>query len=268
MAQTTSTQSPAQLGRRRLRRYLIEHRFNAAQGRSAWSPLSRRPVAAVAGAARRRSDHRGRGSAACRSPGRSFEGRDEAVRDGLVLVTEASMAVSAKGRAAGRIGAVADSHDRGAAARADRPDHAGDRGAGGGPATAERPTSRSAAGPRDVAGRDRGGDRDGPRDRRRDAPDTRQLRRHAPRPWPSCAAHDVRRRRPTRGRRPGCATRSRRPLVDGRPAIAVVIDDLGLNRRGTAALNQLKAPLTLSFLPYAGAPRAAGAGRRARPATS
>lgn len=41
------------------------------------------------------------------------------------------------------------------------------------------------------------------------------------------------------------------PLADRRPVIAVVMDDLGLNRRGTALLNQLKAPLTLSFLPYA-----------------
>ena len=39
--------------------------------------------------------------------------------------------------------------------------------------------------------------------------------------------------------------------VDARPAVAVVIDDLGLNRRGTAALNRLRAPLTLAFLPYA-----------------
>ena len=41
------------------------------------------------------------------------------------------------------------------------------------------------------------------------------------------------------------------PVPDARPAIAVVIDDLGLNRRGTAALNRLRAPLTLAFLPYA-----------------
>jgi uncharacterized protein len=40
-------------------------------------------------------------------------------------------------------------------------------------------------------------------------------------------------------------------VVDARPMIAVVIDDLGLNRRGTAALNRLRAPLTLAFLPYA-----------------
>jgi polysaccharide deacetylase 2 family uncharacterized protein YibQ len=40
-------------------------------------------------------------------------------------------------------------------------------------------------------------------------------------------------------------------VIDARPAIAVVIDDSGLNRRGTAALNHLRAPLTLAFLPYA-----------------
>lgn len=39
---------------------------------------------------------------------------------------------------------------------------------------------------------------------------------------------------------------------DERPIIAVVIDDLGLNRSGTAALNDLPGPLTLAFLPYAG----------------
>ena len=36
------------------------------------------------------------------------------------------------------------------------------------------------------------------------------------------------------------------------PIIAVVIDDLGLNRSNTAAVNDLPAPLTLAFLPYAG----------------
>ncbi|MGI9434776.1 MAG: divergent polysaccharide deacetylase family protein [Geminicoccaceae bacterium] len=41
-------------------------------------------------------------------------------------------------------------------------------------------------------------------------------------------------------------------LVDDRPVIAVVLDDLGLNRRNTAAINDLPAPLTLAFLPYAG----------------
>ncbi|HLT01160.1 MAG TPA: divergent polysaccharide deacetylase family protein [Geminicoccaceae bacterium] len=41
------------------------------------------------------------------------------------------------------------------------------------------------------------------------------------------------------------------PVVDHRPALAVVIDDLGMNRRAAAALNRLPAPLTLAFLPYA-----------------
>jgi polysaccharide deacetylase 2 family uncharacterized protein YibQ len=44
-----------------------------------------------------------------------------------------------------------------------------------------------------------------------------------------------------------------KPLLDDRPAIVVVLDDLGMNRANTAELNQLKAPLTLAFLPYAGA---------------
>jgi polysaccharide deacetylase 2 family uncharacterized protein YibQ len=38
---------------------------------------------------------------------------------------------------------------------------------------------------------------------------------------------------------------------DGRPAIAVVIDDMGFNRRAAAVLNRLPGPLTLAFLPYA-----------------
>jgi polysaccharide deacetylase 2 family uncharacterized protein YibQ len=41
------------------------------------------------------------------------------------------------------------------------------------------------------------------------------------------------------------------PVIDDRPAVAIVIDDLGVNRAGTAALNRLPAPLTLAFLPYA-----------------
>ena len=39
---------------------------------------------------------------------------------------------------------------------------------------------------------------------------------------------------------------------DERPIVAIVIDDLGLNRPNTAAFNELPAPLTLAFLPYAG----------------
>jgi hypothetical protein len=39
--------------------------------------------------------------------------------------------------------------------------------------------------------------------------------------------------------------------IDDRPALALVIDDLGLNRRAAAVLNRLPGPLTLAFLPYA-----------------
>jgi polysaccharide deacetylase 2 family uncharacterized protein YibQ len=39
--------------------------------------------------------------------------------------------------------------------------------------------------------------------------------------------------------------------IDDRPALALVIDDLGFNRRVTAVLNRLAGPLTLAFLPYA-----------------
>jgi polysaccharide deacetylase 2 family uncharacterized protein YibQ len=39
--------------------------------------------------------------------------------------------------------------------------------------------------------------------------------------------------------------------IDSRPAIAVVIDDMGFNRRAGAAINQLRGPLTLAFLPSA-----------------
>jgi hypothetical protein len=39
--------------------------------------------------------------------------------------------------------------------------------------------------------------------------------------------------------------------LDARPAIALVIDDLGFNRRAAATLNRLPGPLTLAFLPYA-----------------
>jgi hypothetical protein len=54
-----------------------------------------------------------------------------------------------------------------------------------------------------------------------------------------------------RGRTPTWLRNAVATVADSRPAVAVVIDDLGLNRRGTAALNRLRAPLTLAFMPYA-----------------
>lgn len=42
------------------------------------------------------------------------------------------------------------------------------------------------------------------------------------------------------------------PAPSGTPRIAIVIDDLGPNHRGSQAMISLPAPLTLAFLPYAG----------------
>lgn len=54
------------------------------------------------------------------------------------------------------------------------------------------------------------------------------------------------------------------PVTDDRPAIALVIDDLGWNRRAAAAINQLPGPMTLAFLPYG--PRLEEQARAARAA--
>lgn len=40
------------------------------------------------------------------------------------------------------------------------------------------------------------------------------------------------------------------PIADGRPRIAVVIDDMGVDRRNSEAVAALPGPLTLSYLPY------------------
>jgi len=42
------------------------------------------------------------------------------------------------------------------------------------------------------------------------------------------------------------------PPADGRPVIAIVIDDLGLDRKRSARTVALRGPLTLAWLPYAG----------------
>jgi polysaccharide deacetylase 2 family uncharacterized protein YibQ len=54
------------------------------------------------------------------------------------------------------------------------------------------------------------------------------------------------------------------PPAGDRPLVAIVIDDLGLDRRRTAAVIALPGPLTLSFMTYAqDLPDQAGTGRRA-----
>ncbi len=235
----------------KLRRYLMEHRFNAVQGALGLIALTV-GLALLWPSARSGSvDHHGLWQRSLQVAGESFEGRDEAVRDGLVLVTEASKAVSAKGEVQGlsepqlaeiagaRLAQIAKTMPaigvpdtgpgtvRSADLELDR--HAsGEPGAADAGATAT--ALRAASAPPAVA----------------------QL-------LPHDAPADLTERTPTWLRNAVAP-----PLLDDRPEIAVMIDDLGLNRHNTAALNQLKAPLTLAFLPYAdGLPEQTKAARAA-----
>lgn len=73
------------------------------------------------------------------------------------------------------------------------------------------------------------------------------------------------------GRRPSAELRqpewlrlaARPPVEDGRPKIAIVIDDLGNSPASVVALNRLPVPLTLAFLPYAEGVAAQAASARA-----
>ena len=53
------------------------------------------------------------------------------------------------------------------------------------------------------------------------------------------------------------------PEARQRPTIAVVLDDLGVDRKRTARAIGLRAPLTLSFLTYASGPERQAASARA-----
>ena len=80
----------------RLRRYLIQHRFNAAQALLGVLALSSGvwllwPAADSGGV-----DHRGLWQRSLQAADAAFDGRDDAFREGLVPVTESSLAVSAK----------------------------------------------------------------------------------------------------------------------------------------------------------------------------
>ena len=180
-----------------LRRYLIEHRFHAAQGLAWPGRADRRAVAAVARAA----GHRHRSSrrlAAQPADGRpELRGRNEAFRDGLVAATECEPRRSRPGGAgAGRASTLVDEPPaKPRLAQIARtmpaigvPD--------GGPATARSVSSRSnsPAGMLSIEAR-RGGDRSAWRHRCRDRP---------------C------RRRPRRG--PGAAARAPAVADDARPA--------------------------------------------------
>lgn len=235
----------------RLRRFLIDHRFYAAQGAlgvvalisGVWLLWPAPPDGAVA--------HRDAWQRSLQMAEQHFEGRNEAFRDGLVAGNDASLAASAKGAVRGAGAMVANR--RGTEARLAQiartmpaigvPER--------GPATAEvvdLAIDLPAALPRLELGATADA-----------APGTTAVA--AGRFDPEMVVAQVLPRRPPVV--PPAVERTAPPTwlqnavaapsPDGRPVIAVVIDDLGLNRRGTAALNQLKGPLTLSFLPYAGA---------------
>jgi uncharacterized protein len=217
----------------RLRRSFIEHRFNATQGAlgliaatiGLWLLWPPPPSAKV--------DHHGLWERSLQFADQNFEGRDEAVRDGLMTVTEASKAVSALGEVEGtsesepttiasaRLAQIARTMPAiGTLDDARPPVRTADLGARA-PAVVSATASALRTAPADT--------------------NVAQL---LPRQLPDQRIAVA----PTWLRNAVTP-----PIVEDRPEIAIVIDDLGLNRHNTAALNTLKAPLTLSFLPYAGA---------------
>jgi polysaccharide deacetylase 2 family uncharacterized protein YibQ len=232
----------------RLRRYLIEHRFNAAQGALGVVALTAGLWLLWPAPPDRVVEHHDAWQRSLQMASQDFIGRNEAFRDGLVPVTTASLAASAKTEMPAGM-ALADRRGTGVRlaqiartmpaigvpesgpATAEAVDLAVDL-----PARLTRPVELGAAA---TAMRSA----------------TAVATANAKPEW--VLAQALPRRPPPIVEDHGTPTWLRNavaaPLADGRPAIAVVVDDLGLNRRGTAALNQLKGPLTLSFLPYAGA---------------
>ena len=226
----------------RLRRYLIERRFSAAQSLLGVCALSASfwllwPPARTASV-----DHYGLWERSLQSAEESFEGRTEAFREGLVAVTQSSLAMSAKGQVPGwsdpqgtqaagaRLAQIArtmpaigvpDGISAGAAALAvDLPGDDVAPAAGldtdlGATARALRGTSANLT-----------------------------VARLLPHRVPS---------EPGRGTPTWLRNAVATPLSDGQPMIAMVIDDLGLRRANTAALIAMPGPLTLAFLPYADA---------------
>jgi polysaccharide deacetylase 2 family uncharacterized protein YibQ len=217
----------------RLRRSLIEHRFNAAQAAfgliaatvGLWLLWPPPPSAKV--------DHRGLWERSLQVVDQNFDGREEAVRDGLMIVTEASKAVSAVGEVEGiserEPGVIASARLAQIARTMPAIGLADDE-----PRPARTPDVAKRA-PAAVSAT---------ADALRNTPADTDIAQLLPRQLPEERVAPT----PTWLRNAAMP-----PLIDDRPAIAIVIDDLGLNRHNTAALNSLKGPLTLSFLPYAGA---------------
>jgi polysaccharide deacetylase 2 family uncharacterized protein YibQ len=250
----------------RLRRYLIEHRFNAAQALlgvfaltgGVWLLWPQPDSGAV--------DHRGLWERSLQSADADFEGRDDAFREGLVPVTESSLAMSAKrhvpswsepeeiarprlaqvARGMPAIGVPEESPASAAPVTAKLP-HPG-------------PVARDLAKPelsaKPVAFRELPGYAISAT-----AASGAQLGAAASVASATSAEFDVAQLVPRKPPVPesdvvsGTPTWLRNavatPFDDGLPLIAMVIDDLGLRRANTAALIEMPGPLTLAFLPYA-----------------
>jgi polysaccharide deacetylase 2 family uncharacterized protein YibQ len=258
----------------KLRRFLIEHRFNATQGAfglvavivGLWLLWPLPPNAKV--------DHRGRWARSLQAASQNFDGRDEAVRDGLMPVSEVSMGVSAQDQ----VEALSEPEPS-AVASARLAQIARTMPAIGVPDGGPPPvrTAEVVDGPLATVGASA--------DALQNAPASTAMAQVLPRELPVAAAphelpvpprelpgqllprelpaavppHDLPAAMPPRelpeqrvARMPTWLRNAvTPPLIDDRPEIAIMIDDLGLNRHNTAALNALKGPLTLAFLPYA-----------------
>jgi polysaccharide deacetylase 2 family uncharacterized protein YibQ len=242
----------------KLRRFLIEHRFDATQGAfglvavvvGLWLLWPLPPNAKV--------DHRGRWARSLQAASQNFDGRDEAVRDGLMPVSEVSMGVSAK-----REVEALSEPEPSAVASARLAQIARTMPAIGVPDVGPQPvrTAEVVAGPPAAMG--------ATADALRNAPASTDMAQVLPRELaaavpprelpaqvlprelpPAVSPRELPEQRVARTPtwlRNAVAP----PLIDDRPEIAIMIDDLGLNRHNTAALNALKGPLTLAFLPYA-----------------
>jgi polysaccharide deacetylase 2 family uncharacterized protein YibQ len=242
----------------RLRRYLIQHRFNAAQALLAALALSGGVWLLSPAADTAAVDHRGLWERSLQSADAAFDGRDDAFREGLVPVTESSLAVSAKRHLPGGSEPMASEIARSRLAQIARtmpaigvPEVAGptatvDLAANlpgrAVPASAPVPTGRRPDAPAAASSAQLGATATAALGGAGVTPVVAQVLPQ--RPPPRALAGDT----PTWLRNAAAA-----PVSDGRPLIAMVIDDLGLRRANTAALIEMPGPLTLAFLPYASA---------------
>jgi polysaccharide deacetylase 2 family uncharacterized protein YibQ len=237
----------------KLRHFLIEHRFNAAQGGlglialavGLWLLWPPPPSAKV--------DHRGLWQRSLQLADERFAGADQAVRDGLLPVTEASKGVSAERGVEGvsesepakiagvRLAQVARTMPAIGVPEGPQP---APEGAQPRPEGTEPPVRTA----------DLALDRQGPGAQAPVSAATTALRATSAKPTVAQLLPHQALLPPDRRLAPAptwLRNAVTPPIIDDRPEIAIMIDDLGLNRHNTAELNHLKGPLTLDFLPYA-----------------